>query len=89
LQLIAPHRADRELLAAAKGFEDFKMTVIFLIGVIIFGIAVLAGVGFLGKKIVPAKLNQEFYQTRRWSELLTKVKQTMEWRLLLLTPINY
>jgi hypothetical protein len=49
------------------------MTVIFLIGVIVFGVIVLLAVGFLGKKIVPAKLNQEFYQTR-WSELLTKVK---------------
>jgi hypothetical protein len=49
------------------------MTTIFLIGVIVFGLAVLAGVGFLGKKVVPAKLNQEFYQ-KRWGELLTKVK---------------
>ena len=49
------------------------MTVIFLIGVIVFGVAVLVGIGYLGKKVVPSKLNHEFYQTR-WSELLTKVK---------------
>jgi hypothetical protein len=49
------------------------MTMIFLIGVIVFGVAVLVGVGYLGKKIVPAKLNHEFYQTR-WDELLAKVK---------------
>jgi hypothetical protein len=49
------------------------MTVVFLIGVIIFGVAVLAGIGYLGKKIVPSKLNQEYYQNR-WTELLTRVK---------------
>jgi hypothetical protein len=46
---------------------------LFLIGVILFGVAVLVGIGYLGKKIVPTNLNHEFYQTR-WSELLTKVK---------------
>jgi hypothetical protein len=49
------------------------MTTIFLVGVIVFGVAVLVGVGFLGKKVVPTKLNHEFYQTR-WSELLARVK---------------
>jgi hypothetical protein len=49
------------------------MTTIFLIAVIVFGLAVLAGVGYLGKKVVPVKLNQEYYQTR-WSDLLAKVK---------------
>jgi hypothetical protein len=49
------------------------MTTIFLIFVIVFGLAVLVGIGYLGKKVVPAKLNQEFYQTR-WSELLARVK---------------
>jgi hypothetical protein len=49
------------------------MTVVFLVGVIIFGFVVLAGVGFLGKKVVPSRLNQEYYQ-KRWSELLTRVK---------------
>jgi hypothetical protein len=49
------------------------MTTIFLIAVIVFGLAVLAGVGYLGKKVVPVKLNQEYYQSR-WSDLLAKVK---------------
>jgi hypothetical protein len=49
------------------------MTVIFLIGVIIFGFVVLAGVGYFGRKIVPVRLNQEYYQ-RKWAELLTRVK---------------
>jgi hypothetical protein len=49
------------------------MEIAFLLGVIGFGVVVLAGIGYLGKKVVPAKLNQEFYQ-QRWSELLTKVK---------------
>jgi hypothetical protein len=49
------------------------MTAIFLIGVIIFGIVVLVGIGYLGKKVVPVKLNHEFYQIR-WAELLTRVK---------------
>jgi hypothetical protein len=49
------------------------MTMIFLIGVIVFGVIVLAGVGYLGKKVVPSKLNQEYYQAR-WSELLARVK---------------
>jgi len=49
------------------------MEIAFLVGVIVFGFGVLAGIGYLGKKVVPSKLNQEFYQ-RRWSELLTKVK---------------
>jgi hypothetical protein len=49
------------------------MTVVFLIGVIVFGFVVLVAIGYLGKKVVPAKLNQEFYQ-KKWSELLTRVK---------------
>jgi hypothetical protein len=49
------------------------MMTLFLVGVILFGIIVLVGIGYLGKKIVPAKLNQEYYQTR-WADLLTKVK---------------
>jgi hypothetical protein len=49
------------------------MTIIFLIGVIVFGVVVLAAVGYLGKKVVPNKLNQEYYQSK-WSELLTRVK---------------
>jgi hypothetical protein len=49
------------------------MTTVFLIGVVVFGIAVLVGIGYLGKKVVPAKLNQEFYQ-KRWGELLARVK---------------
>jgi hypothetical protein len=49
------------------------MTVIFLIGVIVFGVVVLVGIGFFGRKVVPARLNQEYYQ-RKWSELLTRVK---------------
>jgi hypothetical protein len=49
------------------------MTVAFLIGVIVFGFVVLVGIGYLGKKVVPTKLNHEYYQ-KRWSELLTKVK---------------
>jgi hypothetical protein len=49
------------------------MTMVFLIGVIVFGLVVLVGVGYLGKKVVPSKLNQEYYQ-KRWSELLTRVK---------------
>jgi hypothetical protein len=49
------------------------MTVVFLIGVIVFGFIVLAGIGYLGKKVVPSKLNQEYYKNR-WSELLARVK---------------
>jgi hypothetical protein len=49
------------------------MTTVFLIGVIVFGFAVLVGIGYLGKKVVPTKLNQEYYQTK-WAELLTRVK---------------
>jgi hypothetical protein len=49
------------------------ITVVFLIGVIIFGVVVLAAVGYLGKRVVPNKLNQEYYQSK-WSELLTRVK---------------
>jgi hypothetical protein len=49
------------------------MTIVFLIGVIVFGFVVLVGIGYLGKRVVPSKLNQEYYQTR-WSELLTRVK---------------
>jgi hypothetical protein len=49
------------------------VTVVFLIGVIVFGVAVLVAVGYLGKKIVPNKLNQEYYQSK-WSELLARVK---------------
>lgn len=49
------------------------MTMVFLIGVIIFGIAILVLIGYFGKKVVPARLNQEYYQNR-WAELLTKVK---------------
>jgi hypothetical protein len=49
------------------------MTMVFLVGVILFGVIVLAGVGLLGRKIVPSKLNQEYYQ-KKWSELLTRVK---------------
>jgi hypothetical protein len=49
------------------------MTLAFIIGVIIFGFVVLALVGYFGRKVVPSRLNQEFYQ-RRWAELLTKVK---------------
>jgi hypothetical protein len=49
------------------------MTIVFLIGVIVFGFVVLVGIGYLGKRVVPSKLNQEYYQTR-WSELLTSLK---------------
>jgi hypothetical protein len=49
------------------------ITVVFLIGVIIFGVVVLAAVGYLGKRVVPNKLNQEYYKSK-WSELLTRVK---------------
>lgn len=49
------------------------MEIAFLIGVIVFGFGVLAGIGYLGRKVVPTKLNHEYYQTR-WSELLAKVK---------------
>jgi hypothetical protein len=49
------------------------VTVVFLIGVIVFGVAVLVAVGYLGKKVVPNKLNQEYYQSK-WSELLARVK---------------
>jgi hypothetical protein len=49
------------------------MTIIFLIGVIVFGVVVLFLVGYFGRKVVPVRLNQEFYQ-QKWSELLTKVK---------------
>jgi hypothetical protein len=42
------------------------MTIVFLIGVIVFGFVVLVGIGYLGKRVVPSKLNQEYYQTR-WS----------------------
>jgi hypothetical protein len=49
------------------------MTIAFLIAVIIFGLIVLAAIGYFGRKFVPTPLNQEYYQTR-WSELLTRVK---------------
>jgi hypothetical protein len=49
------------------------MTTVFLLIVIIFGFGVLALVGYFGKKVVPVKLNQEYYQ-KKWSELLTRVK---------------
>jgi hypothetical protein len=49
------------------------MTTIFLIGVIVFGLGVLALLGYFGKKVVPVKLNQQYYHDK-WSELLTRVK---------------
>ena len=49
------------------------MTIIFLIAVIIFGFAVLVLIGYFGKKVVPSRLNQEYFQ-KKWAELLTKVK---------------
>lgn len=48
-------------------------TMIFLIGVIVFGVAVLAFIAYLGKKVPHKKLNQTYYQ-EKWNELLTKVK---------------
>jgi hypothetical protein len=49
------------------------MTTVFLIAVIVFGFGILALVGYFGKKVVPVKLNQQYYH-ERWSELLTRVK---------------
>jgi hypothetical protein len=49
------------------------MTTIFLMGVIVFGLGVLALLGYFGKKVVPVKLNQQYYHDK-WSELLTRVK---------------
>lgn len=48
-------------------------TTIFLVGIIVFGVAVLILLGFVGKKIAPSHLNQQYYQ-RKWAELLTSVK---------------
>lgn len=47
-------------------------TILFLAGVILFGIAVLVLVGMIGKK-VPTRLNQKQFQNR-WMELLARVK---------------
>ncbi len=51
------------------------MTVIFLFGVIVFGIVVLVLIGYFGRKVVPSHLNQQYYQ-KKWTELLAKVKTT-------------
>jgi len=47
-------------------------SILFLIGVIVFGIVVLIIVGLIGKK-VPTRLNQQQFQSR-WLELLARVK---------------
>jgi hypothetical protein len=49
------------------------MTTIFILVVIIFGVGVLGIIGYFGKKVVPVRLNQEYYQSQ-WSELLARVK---------------
>jgi hypothetical protein len=49
------------------------VTTVFLLVVVVFGLGVLAAIAYLGKKVAPAKLNQEYYQ-QRWNELLTRVK---------------
>jgi hypothetical protein len=49
------------------------MTVIFLLIVIIFGLGILAVIGYFGKKFVPSPLNKDYYHSQ-WSELLARVK---------------
>jgi hypothetical protein len=46
--------------------------IIFLVGIIIFGAAVLMLIGRFGRKI-PRRLNQQYYQNK-WLELLARVK---------------
>lgn len=48
------------------------MTVIFILGVIVFGVAVLMLIGVFGRK-VPSSLNQKYYQ-EKWVELLARVR---------------
>jgi hypothetical protein len=49
------------------------MGIFELLAVAIFGVVVLIGLGFLGKKVPRAKLNQDYFQ-KKWVELLTHVK---------------
>lgn len=47
-------------------------TALFLIGVIVFGVIVLAGVGFIGRKQFGPRGQKYFHE--QWLELLTRVK---------------
>lgn len=44
----------------------------FIVGVIVFGLAVLIAINVFGKHI-PRKLNQDYFE-KKWLELLTRVK---------------
>ncbi len=48
-------------------------TIIELLGIAVFGLIVLGGIGLLGRKLPRKGLNQEYYQ-KKWSELLMLVK---------------
>lgn len=48
------------------------MTLVFLIGVIVFGVVILALIGLFGRKM-PTHLNQKHFQDK-WLELLGRVK---------------